>query len=91
MERVKRLYLHNPLNKNEYLLNASEEELVKEAKEKANQNKEDLLANINENRQLSAKNDFEKHLRYCILISLALTLFGRYLIKGIKWVAANKT
>ena len=72
-------------------MNASNEDLIKKAKETATHNKEVLNSEINENRQLSAKDSFYKNLKYSVFISLALTIFGRYLIKGIKWIARNRT
>ncbi len=69
----------------------SDEDLIKEAKELADNNKKKFEEEINSTRERRASNDLEKHLKYSILIALAVTVFGRYFIKGIKWVAANKT
>lgn len=69
----------------------SDEELMNQAKEEASRNKEQMFSDIYEYRLFAAKEDFKEHLKYGILISFALTIFGRYLIKGIKWVARNKT
>lgn len=51
----------------------------------------EMINEISSIRELFAKEDFEDHLKYTIIISLALTILGRYLIKGSKWVAKNKT
>lgn len=72
-------------------INKTDEELVTKAKEIASRNKKDMEDEINRTREWRAEEDLKDHLRYSILISLAITLLGRYLIKGIKWVAANKT
>ena len=69
----------------------SDEDLIKEAKELADNNKKKFEEEINSTRERRASNDLEKHLKYSILIAVAVTVFGRYFIKGIKWVAANKT
>ena len=45
----------------------------------------------NENRIELAKNDFEGQLSYSIFFFPLFTIVGRYLIKGGKWVAKNKS
>lgn len=69
----------------------SDEDLIKEAKELADNNKKKFEEEINSTRERRASNDLEKHLKYSILIALAVTVFGRYFIKGIKWVVHNKS
>lgn len=73
------------------LINVSDEELIRDAKKKASENLEYMISLVNDRRDSRFRDDFINHLKYSILVSLALTIFGRYLIKGIKWVAANKT
>ena len=46
---------------------------------------------INELRIEQAKNDFEGQLSYSIFFLPLITIAGRYLIKGGKWVAKNKS
>ena len=71
--------------------NKSDEELTKDAQDAALGNKKIIEDEINYNRKERANKDLINHIKYSIIISLAFTIFGRYLIKGIKWVAVNKT
>lgn len=69
----------------------TDDELQKMAIQTAENNKKQFLQDINVARELRAKEDFMYHIKYSLLISLVLTIFGRYLIKGIKWVVHNKS
>lgn len=73
------------------LINVSEEELIKMAKEKASSNLQYMINRVNDRRDTCFHDDFINHIKYSIIISLVITIMGRYLIKGIKWVVANKT
>lgn len=75
-----------------------DQELVEEAKSRVKQEKSRIEAEkeqwengIIEFRIQQAKNDFEGQLSYSIFLFPLFTIVGRYLIKGGKWVAKNKS
>ena len=65
--------------------------LVKQEKSRIEAEKEQWENGINEFRIQQAKNDFEGQLSYSIFLFPLFTIVGRYLIKGGKWVAKNKS
>ena len=76
----------------------SYQELVEEAKSRVKQEKSRIESEkeqwengINEFRIQQAKNDFEGQLSYSIFFLPIITIAGRYLIKGSKWILRNKT
>lgn len=84
-------YYLQKLQHQDYSSPPSEEALRNHAKAIAKSNQEEATEMINEHRMNAAKKDLMTHIKYCLLISLSVTVFGRYLIKGAKWVFVNKT
>jgi hypothetical protein len=67
------------------------ERLTQEAKKEASANKTSLNNEITNIRKYSYEKDLHNNMIWVAIVSLALTIFGRYLIKFGKWVTNNKT
>ena len=88
-------YKHGQLSVHEIevRLNLSEKEINK-LKEKAKKQVEVrwvILDDINEIRKDYFMNDLEEHVKYAVIISLLLCVFGRYFVRLFRWVNTHKT
>ena len=68
-----------------------DKELENEAKRIAERNREYFFDKIDNTRKYRSEEDLKVYSKYGLLISLSVTVLGRYLIKTIKWVAKNKS
>ena len=66
-------------------------EIKKEAKEAATRDVEEWNNTINNHRRWGYEKDLKKNAFYAAIISLLTMVLGRYLVKSVKWINANKT
>lgn len=64
---------------------------VEEAKKDAEQDRQSFNDEISSIRKNAYEEDLKKNATYAAIISLLVMILGRYFVKSVKWVNANKT
>ena len=62
-----------------------------EAKKDAEQERQSFNDEISSIRKYAYEEDLKKNATYAAIISLLVMILGRYFVKSVKWVNANKT
>lgn len=77
--------------KSKKLNNDIQEQLKKEAKEAARNDKAVFWDTINSYRENGYENDLHNNMKWAAIIAFSLTILVRYIVKFGKWVATNKS